>query len=266
MIRGIDRILLRVSALPAAVRHYRDVLGLKLEREEKRIAVFSLSKCETQLVLHDDPDLPADATYFLVDDVRELYADRKKLNITFVSAPAAVSRGYRATIRDAFGVVMLIIDRTTSENEVEDARPAAGLFPGVTPRAAVRRSALVEIYRDIGRTADDLPYTPHFESLFERYTAPLSEPKPDRAEVWRHLLTTRKAGKLPRLGEAASSPPALSADEKNQLRSILGKDIGKRDRLPYSQRFEEIAEKFNRGRRRPLAAHQLWRAVASLSK
>jgi len=262
MLRGIDRILLRVSALPAAVRHYRDVLGLKLEREDRSLAVFSLPDGDSQLVLHDDPDLPTDATYFLVDDVRQIYADRQKLNITFVSPPVPVSRGYRATIRDAFGVVMLIIDRSTAADAVEDARPAAGLFPGVMPRASVRRKTLVSIYVDVGRTADDLPYTPHFE----QYVAAAPEPKPDRAEVWRHLLTTRKAGKLPRMGEAASSPPDLSADEKRELRELIGKDIGKRDRLPYSVRFGEIADAFNRGRRRPIAAHQLWRAIATLSK
>ncbi len=266
MLRGIDRILLRVSALPAAVRHYRDLLGLKLEREDRNLAVFSIGQSGSQLVLHDDPDLPTDATYFLVDDVRQIYADREKLNITFVSPPVPVSRGFRATIRDAFGVVMLIIDRTTSAAAVEDARPAAGLFPGVVPRAPVRRSRLVEVYLSVGRTADDLPYTPHFESLFEQYIADLPDPKPDRAEVWRHLLTTRKAGKLPRLGEAASSPPELSIEERTELRDLLGKDIGKRDRLPYSRRFEEIASTFNQARRRPIAAHQLWRAIATLSK
>ncbi len=266
MLRGIDRILLRVNGLPAAVRHYRDTFGLKLVREDRNLAVFAMPGSDVQLVLHDDPDLPADATYFLVDDVRQLYKDRETMKLTFISAPTPVSRGYRATVRDAFGAVLLIIDRTTAPDAVEDARPAVGLFPGVTPRASVRRDRLIAIYEELGRTADDLPYTPHFESLYEQYISGTADPKPDRAEVWRHLLTTRKAGKLPRMGEAASKPPALAADEKAALLDILGSDIGKRDRLPYTPRFEEIAAAFNKGRRRAIAAHQLWRAIATLSK
>ncbi|MCS7032764.1 MAG: hypothetical protein NZ561_02075, partial [Phycisphaerae bacterium] len=61
MIRRVDRILLRVSGLASAVRHYRDVMGLRLLRQDRRLAVFELTDSPTHLVLHDDPDLPAEA-------------------------------------------------------------------------------------------------------------------------------------------------------------------------------------------------------------
>lgn len=266
MLKSVDRILIRVTALPAAVRHYRDTLGLKLLREDKHLAVFQLADAPTQLVIHDDPDLPTDAAYILVDDVRDMHRRKDELNLTFVSPPTAVSRGYRATVRDAFGAVMLLIDHSTATDAIEDARPATGLFPGFTPRASIRRTALIDAYVKVNRTADDLPYTPHFEAMYENYIHDQPEPKPDRSEVWRHLLTIRKAGELPKIGEAPSKPPELSAEDKAQLIELLGKDKGKRDRLPYSQRFEEIAEAFNKGRRRAIAAHQLWRAIATLTK
>ena len=51
----------------------------------------------------------------------------------------------------------------------------------------VRKAALIKAYEQIGRTADDLPYTPHFETLYRAYVDSMADPKPDRQEVWRHL-------------------------------------------------------------------------------
>ena len=41
MLRRIDRIILRVPALPGAVRYYRDVLGMKLLHQDNRPRGFS---------------------------------------------------------------------------------------------------------------------------------------------------------------------------------------------------------------------------------
>ena len=54
----------------------------------------------------------------------------------------------------------------------------------------------------------------------------MPEPRPTRAEVWRHLLTLRKGGNLPKLGPARSRPPAVSAEDRAHLREMLGADIG----------------------------------------
>src|SRR5919112_6209382 len=238
MLRKVDRILLRVPGLQSAVKHYRDVLGLKLVREESSIASFQLADGDTELVLHTDEDLPDEAVYYLVDDVRDLYARRAELNLKFSGPPTQVSRGYRATVKDPFGNVLLILDRTTGKaggkRVVEDAKAAGagGLFAGVPQRVTVKKDVLIAVYEKIGRTADDLPYTPHFESLYSGYAAQHGEPRPTRAEVWRHLLNLRKAGKLPKLGEARSKPPSMSPEAKERLREALGTDIGRRDRLP----------------------------------
>ena len=266
MIRQIDRILVRVRGLPAAVRYYRETLGLKLIREESKLAVFQFAQADTQLVIHDDPDLPAEATYLLVDDVRDLHRRNAELKLTFVSPPTRVARGYRATVRDPFGAVLMLIDRSGAGDSTEDGRTPGALFAGVAIKAPVRHEKLVEIYLKIARTADDLPYTPQFESLYEQYIDDFPEPKPDRAEVWRHLLTTRKSGKLPKLGEAKSRPPEVLPEARDRLRTLLGKDIGKRDRLPYTVRFDEISAQFTRGMRRTMSPHQLWRLIATLAK
>jgi catechol 2,3-dioxygenase-like lactoylglutathione lyase family enzyme len=267
VLRKIDRILLRVPSLPAAVRYYTESLGMKLVKQDQRLANLRFADNDTELVLHTDPDLPAEATYYLVDDVRALHKRRGELKLSFVSPPTQVSRGWRATVKDPFGTVLLIIDRTGGEvASVEDAKPAGSLFAGVEHRVTVNRAALIAAYEKIGRTADDLPYTPHFESMFKSYIAAMADPKPTRAETWRHLLNLRKGGKLPKMGEAKSTPPEVSPENRAELREMLGKDIGKRDRLPYTPRFDQLVDEFNKTQGRPLSPHLVWRLVATLAK
>src|SRR5918993_2599164 len=192
MIRKVDRVILRVPSLEAAVRYYASTLGLKLIRQDARLASFRLAD-NSELVLHNDPDLPAEATYYLVDDVRDLYRRREALKLKFTAPPAPVSRGYRAAVRDPFGTVLLLLDRqtdaspTASTTVVEDAKSPGTLFAGVTQRVTVKKDALVDAYVKIGRTADDLPYTPHFESLYSAYARQHGEAPPTRQEVWRHV-------------------------------------------------------------------------------
>ena len=272
MLRRVDRIILRVPGLQSAVKFYRDVLGLRLRRQESHVASFEFADGKGELVLHTDEDLPDEAVYYLVDDVRDLYRRRHDLSLRFAAPPSPVSRGYRATVKDPFGNVLLILDRSTdkasSHAVVEDAKGAGtgSLFAGVSQRVPVKAEALIAAYEKIARTADDLPYTPHFESLYSEYASRHGEPRPTRAEVWRHLLNLRKAGKLPKLGEARSKPPEVSPEDRQALREMLGADIGKRDRLPYTPRFDQLVDAFNKTQGRPISPHLVWRLVATLAK
>src|SRR5260370_3571827 len=112
MLRSIDRILLRVPQLESAVKYYLNVLGMKLVKQDRRLASFQLAEGNTELVLHSDPDLPAEAIYYLVRDVRDLYRRPEELRLTFISAPTSVSRGDRAAVQDPFGNVLLLLDRS----------------------------------------------------------------------------------------------------------------------------------------------------------
>jgi catechol 2,3-dioxygenase-like lactoylglutathione lyase family enzyme len=270
MLRRIDRHIIRVPSLESAVNYYRDVLGMTLIRQDARVALFKLGDDDaSELVIHADPDQPEDAIYYLVDDVRDIYNRRAELKLTFVSPPAQASRGYRAVVKDPFGHVLMLLDRTTESGAteaVEDAKSPGALFAGVEHKSPVKKDLLIQLYEKVGRTADDLPYTPHFESIYLPYISTAPDPKPTRAEVWRHLLTIRKAGNLPKLGEAKSRPPEVSADGRLRLRELLGEDIGKRDRLPYTERFDKIADEFNKTLPRPLAPHLIWRLIATLAK
>jgi catechol 2,3-dioxygenase-like lactoylglutathione lyase family enzyme len=277
MLRGIDRLVLRVPGVPAAVKYYRDVLGMRVVREEHRVASLQFDSGNHgtgELVLHSDPDLPAEAVYLLVDDVRDMYRRRAELKLAFNTPPMRSARGYRAIVKDPFGTVLHLIDRSPSEREpaaasraaVEDGKAPGSLFAGMRQKSPARPELLVRLYAALGRTADDLPYTRHFESVYEPYIAAFDDPKPDRSEVWRHLLNLRKRSKLPKLGDARSPAPAVSPEARQRLRELLGDDIGKRDRLPYTDRFERLVESFNASLPRPLSAHQVWRLVASLAK
>ena len=275
MLRKVDRLIVRVPSLPAAVAYYRDVLGLKLVRQDGKLANFRLSDGATELVLHTDPDLPAEAVYYLVDDVRDLFRRRTELKLTFAGPPAQVARGYRAQVKDPFGTVLLLLDRSTEKSTsgakaggevVEDAKQAETLFAGFEPFRRAKTDVLCGLYEKTGRTADDLPYTPHFESLYKAYAEHYGTVRPTRQEVWRHLLNVRKRGKLPKLGEARSRPPEVSDDDRARLRGMLGQDIGKRDRLPYTQRFDQLVDEFNKSQPRPLSPHLVWRLVATLAK
>jgi catechol 2,3-dioxygenase-like lactoylglutathione lyase family enzyme len=270
VLKKVDRILMRVESLEGAVRYYRDVVGLRLVKQDARVASFRLGDDSTELVVHRDRDLPDQALYYLVDNVKDIYRRRDELRLKFTGPPQPVARGFRATARDPFGNVLLLLDRRaegTAGETVEDGKAAGGmLFGGVEAKIAPRREELIRLYEQTGRTADDLPYTPHFETLYRDYAARCGEPKPTRGEVWRHLLNLRKAAKLPKLGAARSMPPDVSEEDRARLRAMLGDDIGRRDRLPYTERFDRLVDEFNHGLERRLSPHLVWRLVATLAK
>jgi hypothetical protein len=169
---------------------------------------------------------------------------------------------------------MLLIDRTTEPAAggkggaavVEDGKAPDALFAGVEARVAPKKDVLARAYEEIGRTADDLPFTAQFEKLFTTYANAHGDPKPTRAETWRHLLNLRKAGKLPKVGEARSVPPEVAPEAIAKLKEVLGADIGKRDRLPYTDRFEQLVAQFNKVLPRPMSPHHVWRVIAKLAK
>src|SRR5688500_281357 len=104
MLRNVDRIVLRVPQLKAAVTYYRDVIGMRVIREGAHVTTLRLAdEHSPELVLHDDPDLPAEGVYFLVESVRDLYERREELRLTFVHPPARSARGWRAAVKDPFG-------------------------------------------------------------------------------------------------------------------------------------------------------------------
>lgn len=133
----------------------------------------------------------------------------------------------------------------------------AGLFPNPD-------ELLVSVYQKVGRTLDDLPYTPEFERIFSACGDDMN-----RAALFRRLHNLRKAGKLPRLGRAIAPPPRIAAAHEAMLTSLVNAEIGSlsmRDNLLYSEAFDRIVQAFNAQAGLSLSNHDTWRIVAKLAK
>lgn len=128
-------------------------------------------------------------------------------------------------------------------------------------------AALIAAYEQAGRTLDDLAHTEEFEFIYD--TLGGDADGRSRRDVFHRLHNLRKAGKLPRLGRAASQPPKLSDEEAEALAGLVVQAVGsmgQRDRLPYTPEFDRLVEQFNEGTDHHLSAHDVWRIVAKLAK
>jgi len=273
---NVSRIFLRVPNAQAAAKFYSETMGLTVARSKPNAVAMGFPGGGAELVLHEDKQRPDVDIAFAVDDVRTLFAQRDALGLTFLTPPTPAGEGFRATLRDPFGNVMTVLDSGLSKPS-NAAGNASSHAPGqlfdddsISPDTNTNlhdREQLIGVYSLIARTADDLPYTPHYEQLYSLYVRKLPTPvKPTHNDVWRMLLTLRKAGKLPRLGPATSKPPAIEPADKQRLRDLLGPDIGKRDRLPYTPRFDAIVAEFNTSFARAYSPHVVWRILATLAK
>lgn len=266
MLKCVDRILLRVPNVTAAARFYTETMGLRVDRSQPSAIAMKFQEGDTELILHDDRQRPDVEIVFGVKDVEQMYAERDRLGLTFIAPPVRVGSGHRATVRDPFGNVLVIVDHGDSVRGTSMESTEKLFDDAPDDDAPIDREKLIEVYQAIGRTADDLPYTPHFEQLYSIYTRTVDVPKPTHNEVWRQLLTLRKSAKLPKLGPATSKPPKIEPEDKQRLKDLLGADIGRRDRLPYTERFDEIVREFNKHFARAWSPHVVWRLVATLAK
>jgi cephalosporin-C deacetylase-like acetyl esterase len=143
--------------------------------------------------------------------------------------------------------------------------PQTGLFADGPSRDPLD-DQLVAAYERAGRTLDDLPYTPEWAALF-------AEVEPGTGlrerEAFHRLHNLRKAGKLPRMGRANSSPPTIDrveeADLAGRVTRLVG-SLGQRDRLPFTPEFDRLVLEFNTATGRNLGPHDVWRLVAKLAK
>lgn len=149
----------------------------------------------------------------------------------------------------------------------DDAGEANDGTASPTRHAAAGLEGVIAKYTAIGRTLDDLPYTPEFEQLLNE--AKRTHPAIGARELLRRLRNLRKQGGLPTVGRAPSLAVRLEPSEetwlKAQVERVCG-TLGQRDQLPYDQRFDELLERFNAHTGRTLDPHTLWRLVAKLAK
>ncbi|MBI1336146.1 MAG: hypothetical protein GC164_04190 [Phycisphaera sp.] len=132
---------------------------------------------------------------------------------------------------------------------------------------------LISVYQKQGRTLDDLPYTDEFEAIYTAVVGTGDDDEPrggmSRSELFHRLHNLRKAGNLPRMGRAATKPPAVSSEHEEILTQLVEAVVGKlslRDRLPYTPEFDQLVTDFNAQTGLSLSPHDAWRVIAKLAK
>jgi hypothetical protein len=132
---------------------------------------------------------------------------------------------------------------------------------------------LIAAYQRQGRTLDDLPYTEQFEAVYAAAVGAGDADEPlagtSRADLFHRLHNLRKAGHLPRLGRSDERPPRIGAEAETVLIRLVEAEVGRislRDRLPYTDAFERIAERFAAETGLSVSHHDLWRIIAKLAK
>jgi hypothetical protein len=128
---------------------------------------------------------------------------------------------------------------------------------------------LISVYQKQGRTLDDLPYTEEFDAIHAAVVGDDGATSASRADLFHRLHNLRKAGKLPRLGKAATPPPRIAPEHETLLTSLVEEKIVRlslRDQLLYARSFDEIVTTFNARAGLNLSPHDVWRIVAKLAK
>lgn len=113
MLRKIDCVMLRVEDVPAAMRYYADVFGLRPVWWDEESAGMAFPETDAEIVLHCKTDIPSPAeAYYLVDDVLTAVDTLAAKGCRILTAPFDIAIGKCAVIADPFGVRLCILDLT----------------------------------------------------------------------------------------------------------------------------------------------------------
>jgi hypothetical protein len=126
---------------------------------------------------------------------------------------------------------------------------------------------LIQHYQNAGRTLDDLPYTPEFETIFSAIGG--EKAGRERRVVFHRLHNLRKAGKLPRMGRASEPPPRITPEDEAGLAQLVKDQVGtlgQRDQLPFDPKFDQLVQVFCERTGRTMERRDVWRLVAKLAK
>jgi catechol 2,3-dioxygenase-like lactoylglutathione lyase family enzyme len=117
MLKRIDCVMFRVADVDGAIAFYRDVMGLEPLWREGDMAGLAFPEMaspgvRTELVLHNDAQIPALDVNYKVDDVVAAVAELTAAACRVVAGPFPIAIGQCAVIEDPFGNSLTLVDTT----------------------------------------------------------------------------------------------------------------------------------------------------------
>ena len=113
MLKKIDCVMIQVEDVQAAMVYYRDVFGLHPTWWSKRDAGLVFPDSDTEIVLHNYPDMPSSVeVHYLVDDVENAVRAFADKGCHVLVKPFDIVMGKCAVIADPFGTRLCILDMT----------------------------------------------------------------------------------------------------------------------------------------------------------
>lgn len=114
---------------------------------------------------------------------------------------------------------------------------------------------------------DALPYTDEFDRLKSKYERHNNTTIGD-ADFWQLLSRIGKFGGAAKEGGRKRAPrtPTLTHEQQLEILRLLPDGTGRRDDLPYTEKFDELYRRFNKLTRSSLTKHEFWRGMSRVAK
>jgi predicted enzyme related to lactoylglutathione lyase len=122
MLKRVDCVMFRVTAVDAALAFYRDLMGLEALWREGDMAGLAFREtatagARTELVLHNNPNIPQLDVNYKVDDVARAVSELATKGCSVVAGPFPIAIGNCAVITDPFGNAVTLVDTTKGPRE-----------------------------------------------------------------------------------------------------------------------------------------------------
>jgi predicted enzyme related to lactoylglutathione lyase len=113
MLKRVDCVMFRVADVDAAIAFYRDVMGLDpLWRSGDMAGLDFPETPGTEIVIHNDPNIPKVDVNYKVDDVPASLERLRVEGCRVVAGPFPIAIGNCAVVTDPFGNSLTLVDMT----------------------------------------------------------------------------------------------------------------------------------------------------------
>ena len=112
---------------------------------------------------------------------------------------------------------------------------------------------------------DSLPYHKKFEELYREYRTK-GFPELSRNEYWLLILRVCKQGNAKQINSVKLPPVCATEDAMRDILLLIPANAGRRNRLPYTEKFEQIYETYKRQSGTDLTQNEFWRLLLRVGK